>query len=61
MPEQFVSEGIGLISKDAAPVALAGVVIAADIRGVCAKVTVAQRYVNRESAADRSGVCVSPR
>ena len=49
MPEQFVSEGIGLISKDAAPVALAGVVIAADIRGVCAKVTIAQRYVNREA------------
>jgi Ca-activated chloride channel family protein len=49
MPEQFVSERIGLISKDAAPVALAGVAIAADIRGVCAKVTVAQRYVNREA------------
>ncbi len=48
MPEQFVSERIGLISKDAAPVALDGVAIAADIRGVCAKVTVAQRYVNRE-------------
>ncbi len=49
MPEQFVSERIGLVSKDAAPVALAGVAIAADIRGVCAKVTVAQRYVNREA------------
>jgi hypothetical protein len=49
MPEPFVSERTGLISKDDAPVALAGVAIAADIRGLCAKVTVAQRYINREA------------
>src|SRR5262245_57891856 len=49
MPEPLVSERAGLISKDDAPVALAGVAIAADVRGFCAKVTVAQRYVNREA------------
>jgi Vault protein inter-alpha-trypsin domain len=49
MPEQLVPDRTGLISKDDAPVALAGVSIAADVRGLCAKVTVAQRYINRET------------
>jgi Vault protein inter-alpha-trypsin domain/von Willebrand factor type A domain len=49
MPEQLVPDRTGLISKDDAPVALAGVAITADVRGLCAKVTVAQRYINRES------------
>jgi Ca-activated chloride channel homolog len=49
MPEQLVPDRSGLISKDDAPVALAGVSIAADVRGLCAKVTVAQRYINRET------------
>ncbi len=49
MSEQLVPARTGLISKDDAPVALAGVVITADVRGLCAKVTVAQRYINRET------------
>jgi hypothetical protein len=49
MPKQLVPDRTGLISKDDAPVALAGVAITADVRGLCAKVTVAQRYINRET------------
>lgn len=49
MSEQFVPDRTGLLSKDDAPVALAGVAVTADVRGVCAQVTVAQRYVNRET------------
>ena len=49
MPKQLVPDRTGLISKDDAPVALAGVAITADVRGLCAKVTVAQRYINREA------------
>jgi vault protein inter-alpha-trypsin-like protein/VWA domain-containing protein len=42
---------VGLIGRDAAhaPVPLAGVRIDAEISGFCARVVVAQRYVNRES------------
>jgi Ca-activated chloride channel family protein len=49
MPEQLVPDRTGLISKDDAPVALAGVAVTADVSGLCAKVTVAQRYINREA------------
>jgi Ca-activated chloride channel family protein len=49
MPEELVSVRTGLISKDDTPIPLAGVAIDADVRGLCAKVTVAQRYVNRET------------
>jgi hypothetical protein len=49
MPEQFVPDRSSLFSKDDVPVALAGVAITADVRGLCAKVTVAQRYVNHET------------
>jgi len=48
MPEQLVQDRTGLITKDDALVALAGVAITADVRGLCAKVTVVQRYFNRE-------------
>lgn len=48
MPEQTTTAPCGLLSTDQVPVPLAGVSIAADIRSLCARVTVAQRYVNRE-------------
>ncbi len=49
MPWQPVTARPGLFSTDAASVALAGVSVDAEISSFCARVVVAQRYVNRES------------
>jgi Ca-activated chloride channel family protein len=49
MADQIAPARTGLLTKDLEPVALTGIAITADVRSLCAKVTVAQRYVNRES------------
>ncbi len=49
MPGQTVATRSGLFTADAAPVALAGVSIDAEISTFCARVAVSQRYVNREA------------
>jgi Ca-activated chloride channel homolog len=48
MPESLRSRS-GLLSATDTPVPLAGVAIEAHVAGVCARVTVVQRYVNREA------------
>ena len=50
MPQQAVACRAGLVTRDAAPVPLTGVAVSADIEGLAARVTVTQRYVNRESS-----------
>src|SRR3954463_6314461 len=50
MPETQLAPRGGLFTKENAPVPLAGVVIDAEISTFCARVTVTQRYVNREAA-----------
>src|SRR5262245_18422054 len=49
MPESLTVPRAGLFTKHDAPVPLAGVSIDADVSTFCARVTVTQRYVNRES------------
>jgi Ca-activated chloride channel family protein len=49
MPEQSTVARSGLFTKHASPVPLSGVSIAAEISNFCARVSVTQRYVNRES------------
>ena len=49
MPEQATAVKAGLLTKGAAPVPLVGVSVDAAISTFCARVTVTQRYVNRES------------
>jgi Ca-activated chloride channel homolog len=49
MSEQLTVTRAGLFTADAASVALAGVSVDAEISSFCARVVVAQRYVNRES------------
>jgi Ca-activated chloride channel family protein len=49
MADQTAAARTGLLTKELEPVALTGIAITADVRSLCAKVTVAQRYVNRES------------
>ena len=47
--QQLTTARAGLFTTDAASVALAGVSVDAEISSFCARVVVAQRYVNRES------------
>jgi Vault protein inter-alpha-trypsin domain/von Willebrand factor type A domain len=47
--QQLTTARAGLFTADAASVALAGVSVDAEISSFCARVVVAQRYVNRES------------
>ena len=50
MPEQTITTRSGLFTAGAAaPVALAGVSVDAEISSFCARVAVSQRYVNREA------------
>jgi Ca-activated chloride channel family protein len=50
MAEQSTLARSGLFTTQALPVPLSGVSIAADISNFCARVSVTQRYVNRESS-----------
>jgi Ca-activated chloride channel family protein len=50
MAEQSTLARSGLFTTQASPVPLSGVTIAADISNFCARVSVTQRYVNRESS-----------
>ena len=49
MPESLAAAHVGLFTRENAPVPLAGVSIDAGISTLCARVTVTQRYVNREA------------
>src|SRR6185503_10186070 len=49
MAETLAAPRGGLFTKDEAPVPLAGVAIDAEVSTLCARVTVTQRYVNREA------------
>ena len=49
MAETLAAPRGGLFTKDDAPVPLAGVAIDAEVSTLCARVTVTQRYVNREA------------
>lgn len=50
MPEALTAARGGLYTKKNAPVPLAGVTIDAELSTFCGRVTVTQRYVNRETA-----------
>ena len=50
MPDQLAPARAGLYTREAAPVPLAGVAIDAELSTIGARVSVSQRYVNRESA-----------
>ena len=50
MPETMTSGSTGLITAARTPVPLTGVTVDAEISALCARVTVAQRYVNRETS-----------
>jgi Ca-activated chloride channel homolog len=50
MPETLTSGSAGLITAARTPVPLTGVTVDAEITALCARVTVAQRYVNRETS-----------
>src|SRR3982751_5320026 len=49
MPETQLAPRGGLFTKENAPVPLAGVAVDAEISTFCGRVTVTQRYVNREA------------
>jgi Ca-activated chloride channel family protein len=49
MPEQMVAASCGLMARTGTPVPLTGVSVRADLRALCGRVTVAQRYRNTES------------
>ena len=49
MPEQLTARRAGLFTKQDAPVPLDGVSIDAEISTFCARVTVTERFVNREA------------
>src|SRR5688572_9429226 len=50
MPETMTSGSTGLITAARTPVPLTGVTVDAAITALCARVTVAQRYVNHEAS-----------
>ena len=67
MPETSAAPLAGLVTRQGQPVPLSGIEIRADVSSLGARVTIAQRYVNRESAPieavyvfpldERSAVC----
>jgi len=50
MPEPSSTSRVGLFTQQGAPVPLSGIDVQADVSGFCARVTLAQRYVNRETS-----------
>lgn len=50
MPEPSSAPRVGLFTQQGASVPLSGINVRADVSGLCARVTLAQRYVNREAS-----------
>jgi Ca-activated chloride channel family protein len=50
MPEPSSTSRVGLFTQQGASVPLSGIDVRADVSGFCARVTLAQRYVNREAS-----------